>query len=189
LKNSDCLKTFEKSLELFIKKQLDELDQNIEADKRLADSKGLNGSGAMINGTKNRCIRLLESRVDEIFRTLSELPFKYSRKLGDNIYEISLKYFPSGLGEIYNRLDDVFIEYQYNERVREDIVKQVEDAKKTEIGRYNNKLGKFLINLKNKENSKSKRLWEHPVWSKVIGGLILLIILEIIRRGWNYYVK
>jgi hypothetical protein len=54
LDNSECLRIFDKSFELFVKKQLDELDKIIKADENYAISKDLSGSGAMINGIKNR---------------------------------------------------------------------------------------------------------------------------------------
>lgn len=145
--NSECLKVFEERLVLKVKRQLSELDKNIEADKRLAASKGNLLSGCMINGVKGLCIKVLETRVDYIFEILSELPFKYSRKLGSRVSEISLRYFPSDLGELYTRLDNI-IRFTNIEGARVSTINEVVNVNITEIDRFRNLLNQFLLNLK-----------------------------------------
>jgi hypothetical protein len=174
LVNSECLRVFEERLVLNAKKQLGELDKNIEADKRLAASKGLLQSGAMINGVKGLCTKVLEYRVDYIFEILYDLPFKYSPRLGATISEISLKYFPVDLGELHTRLDNI-IRLANGERARDTVIDNVLKANKTEIIRFKSLLDQFLMNLKTKNKSWIRRLWEDPVWSKVIAGVILAI--------------
>lgn len=145
--NSECFRIFEERLALKVKKQLGELDKNIEADKRLSASKGLLQSGAMINGVKRLCVNVLESRVDYIFEILSDLPFKYSSKIGVKISETSKHYFPSDLGELYHRLDDI-IRLANGEHAREHVVNEVLNANNAEIERFQNLLNQFLLNLK-----------------------------------------
>jgi hypothetical protein len=174
LLNSECLKVFEKRLVLKVKKQLSELDKNIEANKRLAASKEILYSGCMINGVKGLCIKVLETRVDYIFEILSELPFKYSRKLGARISEISLRHFPEDLGELYTRLDDI-IRLANGERARDTVINNVVDVNNTELNRFRSLLDQFLLTMRSKEKSIIRILWEHPVWSKVIAGVILAI--------------
>lgn len=186
--NSECLKVFEERLVLKVKKQLSELDKNIEADKRLAASKGNSLSGCMINGVKGLCIKVLETRVDFIFEILSELPFKYSRKLGSRISEISLRYFPSDLGELYTRLDGI-IRFVNGERTRDRVINEVVNVNITEIDRFRNLLNQFLLNLKSKKNSAIKGFLEHPVWSKVVSSVIYCIFglfVIYIYLCWKY---
>ena len=145
--NSECLSVVEKRLAQKVREQLDKLDADIESGKRRAASKGLSQSGAMINEVKGFCINVLELRVNYIFDILNSLPFKYSRKLGVRISEISLKYFPADLGELYTRLDAI-IKFANNERARDAIINKVANANNNEIERFLNLLDQFLLNLK-----------------------------------------
>jgi hypothetical protein len=117
---------------------------------------------------------------------LSELPLNYSHELGDKISEISFRHFPE-LDTIYIRLDDIFKKYNHKENIRKDVIMKLNGANENEIKRFKNRLDQFLINLRSKEKSAIKRLWHHPIWGKVIAGLIVLLIAEIIRRVWNYF--
>lgn len=188
LLNSECLRIFKERLALNVKKELSALDKNIKAEKMRAAAKGLLQSGCMINGVKGLCIKLLESRVDYIFQILNDLPFKYSRKLGARISEISLKYFPADLGELYTHLDDI-IRLANGEHVRDRIFNEVVNANNNEIDRFPNLLDQFLLTLKSKENLTIRILWEHPVWSKVIAGVILAIGGIIGKIVWDKLTK
>lgn len=186
--NNECLRVFEGRLVLKVKEQLGELDKNIEAEKRAAAAKGLLQSGCMINGIKGLCVKVLESRVDYIFQILNDLPFRYSHKLGSRISEISLQYFPADLGELYTRLDAI-IRFANGERARDTVINNLADVNTNEIGRFRNLLDQFLLTLKNEEKSAIRRLWEHPVWSKVIAGLILAIGGIIVKIVWDKLTK
>jgi hypothetical protein len=186
LVNSECLRVFEERLELKVKKQLGELDKNIEADKRLSAGKGL--SGPLINGVKGLCIKVLESRVDYVIEILSDLPFKYSPELSARISEISLRYFPADLGELYTRLDSIIL-FANSERARDSVINNVVDANNTEIDRFRNLLDHFLLTLKSNEKLSIRRLWEHPIWSKVIAGVILAIGGIIAKIVWDRLTK
>ena len=182
--NSECLRVFEERLGLTIKKQLGELDKNIEAEKGLAASKGNLLSGCMINGVKGLCIKALETRVDYIFEILNDLPFIYSRKLGARISDISLKYFPMDLGDLYTRLDGI-IRLANGERTKDTVINNVVNANINEINRFRILLDQFLITLKINKNSAIRKIWEHPVWSKVIAAVILAIGSIIGKIVWD----
>jgi hypothetical protein len=188
LVKNESLRIFEEMLALNVKKQLNELDKNIEAEKRRAASRGLLQSGAMINGVKGLCVKVLESRVDYIFEILNDLPFRYSPKIAARIFEISQQYFPSDLGELYTRLDDI-IRIANGERVRNRVINNVVDANNTEIIRLRSLLDQFLLSLSIKNKSWIRILWENPMWSKVIAGVILAIGGIIINMLWNKFIK
>jgi hypothetical protein len=168
------LRVFEERLAIKVKKQLVELDKNIEAEKRVAASKGILQSGCMINGVEGLCAKVLESRVDYIFEIMNDIPFKYSPKLCAMISEISLQYFPSDLGELYSRLDGI-IRLANGERARDTVINKIVNINNTETDRLISLLNQFILTLKSKKNSAIRKLWEHPVWSKVIAGIILAI--------------
>ena len=187
LVNSECLKVFEERLVLKVKEQLSELDKNIEADKRLAASEGRLLTGWMINGVKGLCINVLETRVDYILEILSELPFKYSRKLGARISEISLRYFPADLGELYTRLDNI-IRFTNIEGARVSTINEVVNVNITEMDRFRNLLSQFLLKLKNKKFLWINKFLENPVWSKVVASVIycmLGLFVIYIYLCWN----
>lgn len=186
--NSECLRVFEERLAQKIKKQLGKLDEDIHSGKARAAAKGLALSGFMINEVKGLCIRVLELRVDYIFEILTDLPFRYSRMLGASISEISLKYFPANLGEVYTRLDAI-IRFTNNERARDSVINKVLEVNNTEIERFRNLLDQFLLNLKINEKSLIRKIWEHPVWSKVIAGVILAICGVIVKIVWDKLTK
>ncbi len=186
--NDNCLRIFEESLALKVKKQLGELDKDIEAAKRRAAAKGLAQSGPMINEVRGLCTKVLELRADYIFEILTDLPFRYSPELGARISEISLKYFPADLGELYTRLDAI-IRFANGERARDTVINKVVDANNTEIDRFRSLLDQFLLILKSKDKSVIRRLWEHPVWSKVIAGVLLAIGGLIVKIVWDKLTK
>jgi hypothetical protein len=132
-----------------VREQLEELSNAIRADKMRAASQGCAQSGAMINGVVGRCIDLVKLRAKYVFEILGELPFKYSSSLRAKILEISLKYFPEDLGEIYTHLDSI-IKFANGERARDSFINKVKHANETEIDGFKVLLDQFLLNLKKK---------------------------------------
>ena len=185
--SNECLSTFEGMLELKVKSQLGRLDKDIEAARRRAAAKGLLKSGYMINDIKELCINVLESRVNYIFKILHDIPFKYSRRLGASISQISLRYFPLDLGELYARLDAI-IRLANGEHARDSVMKEVVEANNAEIERFHLLLDQFILSLKSKRLSIIRRISVHPVWSAVIAGILLAAILMIKDNILNYFI-
>jgi class 3 adenylate cyclase len=141
----ECLRILEENLVLQVQEQLVLFDRQIRAISKRKAATGR--SGAAIREVMDLFIQILRSRAEHILLTLSTLPFEYSVDLATKISEISLKYFPTDLGELRPGIEEI-IRVCHGNHIRERVFNEIVGANETEIQRFLNGLDRFLLNIK-----------------------------------------